>query len=142
MPNQYDVIALLSGGLDSLLAARLIKLQGKKVLGLNFVTPFFGKAHLLEKWKNVYGLEAVAVDVSEEFLSILTSWPKHGFGKLLNPCVDCKILLLRKAKELMQTYGAKVIITGEVLGQRPMSQRRDALNIIKRESGVNNLLLR
>jgi hypothetical protein len=142
MPEKYDVIALLSGGLDSLLAARVIRSQGKKVLGLNFVTPFFGKAHLLEKWNRVYGLDAISVDVGREFVSMLVKRPKYGFGKLLNPCVDCKILLLRKAGELMREYGARLVITGEVVGQRPMSQRRDVLNTIRRESGLNDLLLR
>jgi hypothetical protein len=140
--QQYEVLALLSGGLDSILASRLIQAQGRKVLCLHFVTPFFGKPHLTDKWKEVYGLTVRPVDVSREFVDLLVRRPEHGFGKALNPCVDCKILLLRKAREMMEQFGAKVIITGEVLGQRPMSQRRDALNIIRREAGVRDLLLR
>ena len=140
--SKYDAIALLSGGLDSILAARLIQEQGKRVLCLHFVTPFFGKPHLVGKWKEVYGLEVLLVDVSAEFVTLLRTRPEHGFGKVLNPCIDCKILLLRKAREMMSGFGAKVILTGEVLGQRPMSQRRDALNIIRREAGVRDLVLR
>jgi hypothetical protein len=139
---RYDVLALLSGGLDSILASRLIQAQGRKVLCLHFVTPFFGKPHLTDKWKEVYGLTVLPVDVSREFVALLVRRPDHGFGKALNPCVDCKILLLSKAREMMEEFGAKVIITGEVLGQRPMSQRRDALNLIRREAGVRGVLLR
>jgi hypothetical protein len=140
--RRYDVLALLSGGLDSILASRLLQAQGKKVLCLHFVTPFFGKPQLTGKWKEVYDLTVRPVDVSREFVDLLVRGPEHGFGKVLNPCVDCKILLLRKAREMMEQFGARVIITGEVLGQRPMSQRRDALNIIRREAGVRDVLLR
>ncbi|MDR2076668.1 MAG: tRNA(5-methylaminomethyl-2-thiouridylate) methyltransferase [Desulfovibrio sp.] len=140
--QRYDVIALLSGGLDSILASRLIQAQGRKVLCLHFVTPFFGKPHLTDKWQEIYGLTVRPVDISREFVALLVRRPAHGFGKVLNPCVDCKILLLRAAREMMGQFGAKVIITGEVLGQRPMSQRRDVLNVIRREAGVRDLLLR
>jgi hypothetical protein len=81
------------------------------------------------------------VDVSEEFLAVLDS-PAHGYGKNFNPCVDCKIFLIRKALEVMREEGAGFLITGEVLGQRPMSQRRDALSAIARETGTRGLLLR
>jgi hypothetical protein len=140
--SQYDILALLSGGLDSILASRLMQQLGKRVLCLHFVTPFFGKPHLVNKWKEVYGLDVLPVDVSEEFIAMLARGPEHGFGKVLNPCIDCKILLLRKAKSLMPRYGATTLITGEVLGQRPMSQRKDALNIIRNEAGVGDILLR
>ena len=140
--HNYDVIALLSGGLDSILAARLVQEQGKRVLCLHFVTPFFGKPNLTDKWKAVYGLEVLPVDVSGAFVDMLRQGPAHGFGKVLNPCVDCKIMLLRMAREMMPRFGAKAIITGEVLGQRPMSQRKDALDIIRREAGVSDVLLR
>ncbi|MDR2160805.1 MAG: tRNA(5-methylaminomethyl-2-thiouridylate) methyltransferase, partial [Desulfovibrio sp.] len=140
--ERYDVVSLFSGGLDSLLASRLIQAQGKKVLCLHFVTPFFGKPHLVDSWRDAYGLTVLPVDVGREFVDLLVRRPQHGFGKVLNPCVDCKILLLRRAREMMEMFGAKAIITGEVLGQRPMSQRRDSLNLIRREAGVRDLLLR
>jgi len=76
-----------------------------------------------------------------EYLEIVRK-PKHGYGKGMNPCIDCRIFLLRKAKEYMAECGADFIITGEVLGQRPMSQRRNALQLIERESGLEGLLLR
>ena len=99
--SQYDILALLSGGLDSILASRLLQQQGKRVLCLHFVTPFFGNPNLIKKWKEVYGLDALSVDVSDAFVSMLSHGPDHGFGKVLNPCVDCKILLLRKARSLL-----------------------------------------
>lgn len=140
--SQYDVLSLLSGGLDSILASRLLQQQEKRVLCLHFTTPFFGKPHPIKKWKEVYGLDVVSVGVGDEFVSMLRNGPEHGFGKVLNPCVDCKILLRRKARGLLHQYGAKVLITREVLGLRPMSQRKDALNIIRNAAGVKDVLLR
>ncbi len=142
MKNTYDAIALFSGGLDSILAVKVLEEQGLKVKCLHFVTPFFGKPELLKKWRKVYDLDISAVDIGEDFVRLLRERPEHGFGKLLNPCVDCKILLMRKALELMESYGASCVISGEVLGQRPMSQRRDTLNVIRRDSGLKDLLLR
>ncbi len=138
----YDAVALLSGGLDSLLAARLVQDQGLRVKCLHFVSPFFGKPDQVGRWSKLYGLDIHPVDIGEEFAALLAAWPQHDFGKVLNPCVDCKIVMLRRAKALMQECGARFIISGEVLGQRPMSQRRDTLNIIRREADVRDLLLR
>jgi hypothetical protein len=140
--KQYDAVALLSGGLDSILAAKVVMAQGVRVKCLHFVSPFFGKPHKLNHWGRVYGLDIDAVDVSREFAELLVEGPPHGYGKVLNPCVDCKILMLRLARELMDRYGASFIISGEVVGQRPMSQRRDALNIISRDAGVRDTLVR
>ena len=134
--------ALFSGGLDSILAARLIMEQGLVVRCLHFVTPFFGKPQLIPHWEKVYGLEVEAVDVGEAFVRLLRERPDHGFGKVMNPCVDCKILMMRKARELMKKWGASFLISGEVLGQRPMSQRRDTLNVIRRDAEVKESLLR
>ncbi len=142
MKNTYDAIALFSGGLDSILAVKVLEEQGLKVKCLHFVTPFFGKPDLLHKWSKTYGLDITAVDIGPDFVQLLRQRPEHGFGKLLNPCVDCKILLMRKALELMEKYGASCVVSGEVLGQRPMSQRRDTLNVIRRDSGLKDLLLR
>lgn len=134
--------ALFSGGLDSILAARLIMEQGLVVRCLHFVTPFFGKPQLIPHWEKVYGLEVEAVDVGEAFVRLLRERPAHGFGKVMNPCVDCKILMMRKAREIMKKWGASFLISGEVLGQRPMSQRRDTLNVIRRDAEVKESLLR
>lgn len=137
-----QALALFSGGLDSILAAKLVQEQGVDVLGLHFVSPFFGKTEKIPRWQKIYGLPIQAVDVSEDFARLLFERPKYGFGSVLNPCVDCKILMLRRARALMEESGACCVISGEVLGQRPMSQRRDALNAISRDSGLRGKLLR
>ncbi len=142
MKNTYDAIALFSGGLDSILAVKVIEEQGLKVKCLHFTSPFFGKAAMQKKWEKLYNLDITCVDIGQDFVDILRKRPIHGFGKLLNPCVDCKILLMQHAKQHMEEYGARFIISGEVLGQRPMSQRRDTLNVIRRDSGLKDLLLR
>jgi tRNA U34 2-thiouridine synthase MnmA/TrmU len=141
-------IALLSGGLDSTLAVKMMLDMGIEVEALNFTSPFCTCTS-----KNS-GCKSETVRVAQEFdipikvvhkgldyLEIVRN-PVHGYGKGVNPCVDCRIYLLRKAKEQMLESGADFIITGEVLGQRPMSQRRDTLRVIERESGLEGLLLR
>lgn len=142
MNTTPHAFALFSGGLDSILAARLIMEQGLVVRCLHFVTPFFGKPRSIPYWEKVYGLEIEAVDVGEDFVRMLRERPAHGFGKVMNPCVDCKILMMRKAREIMKERGASFLISGEVLGQRPMSQRRDTLNVIRRDAEVRDVLLR
>ena len=141
-------IALLSGGLDSTLAVKMMLDMGINVEALNFTSPFCTCTS-----KNS-GCKSEAVRVAQEFnipikvvhkgldyLEIVRN-PRHGYGKGVNPCVDCRIYLLRRAKEYMLESGADFVITGEVLGQRPMSQRRDTLRVIERESGLEGLLLR
>jgi hypothetical protein len=140
--QHYHAVALLSGGLDSILAVKLVEEQGLRVKCLHFVSPFFGKPSQVRRWRSIYALDITTVDVSDDFARMLAERPQHGFGKVMNPCVDCKILMLRRARELMTQYGATFIITGEVLGQRPMSQRRDTLNVIRRDAEVRDLLLR
>ena len=141
-------LALLSGGLDSTLAVKMMLDMGIEVEALNFTSPFCTCTG-----KNS-GCKSEAVRVAQEFdipikvihkgldyLEIVRN-PKHGYGKGVNPCVDCRIYLLQKAKEYMLECGADFVITGEVLGQRPMSQRRDSMRVIERESGLEGLLLR
>lgn len=140
--GRYDALSLFSGGLDSLLAHRLIERQGLRVLGLHFVSPFFGKPHMLAHWRETYGVDVMPVDVGDSYLRMLLSGPRHGLGSALNPCMDCKVLMLRAAREMMPRFGARCIISGEVLGQRPMSQRRDALNAIRNDAAVRDFLLR
>ncbi len=142
MTKKYDALALLSGGLDSILAVRTIMDQGLKVLGLHFVTPFFGKPELIPFWKEHYGIEAVAVDIQQKYVDMMLNGPSQGFGKWLNPCIDCKITMLSHALSLLPEYEAKFLVSGEVVGQRPMSQRADALNLITKRAHVRDLLLR
>jgi len=139
--------SLLSGGLDSLLATRLIMNQGIEVVGLHFITPFFGyrkkgqETEFEEKWQRLYGMTVRIIDVSEEYFQILAR-PRYGYGKNFNPCIDCKIFLFSKARALLEEERADFLISGEVIGQRPMSQRRDALRLVERDSGTEKILLR
>lgn len=138
---------MLSGGLDSLLATRLLMSQGIDVIALHFITPFFGydkkgrEAQLQEEWQSLYGIRARIIDVSEEYFQVVRN-PRYGYGRNFNPCIDCKIFMLSKAKVLMENEGVDFLITGEVLGQRPMSQRRDTLRVVERDSGTEGILLR
>lgn len=140
--KQYDGLALFSGGLDSILAARLMMEQGKKILCLHFTSPFFGDEKAVPHWEKKYGLEIKAINIADDYCNMLINNPTNGFGSALNPCVDCKIIMMKHAKALMQEYGAKFLVSGEVLGQRPMSQRRDTLNVIRRDADVKDILLR
>ena len=142
MSDSPQIIVLFSGGLDSLLTAKLLERQGLAVRCLHFYSPFFGGEAEAARWSNVYGLDVVSRDVSPQFAAMLRQRPEHGFGKVLNPCVDCKILLLREARAYMEAVGARALASGEVLGQRPMSQRRDTLHLIMRDAGVSDVLLR
>lgn len=140
-------LALFSGGLDSILACRVVAAQGIAVQAVKFVTPFFDYELLAkeEEYARIvresYGIEVVLRNVSEAYFTMLRS-PAHGYGKNFNPCIDCKILLLAEAKRLMPEFSASFLITGEVIGQRPMSQRRDTLRVIERDSGCSGILLR
>jgi tRNA U34 2-thiouridine synthase MnmA/TrmU len=131
-------IALISGGLDSLLAAKLIAKQGIEVVGLRFKIPFYLNSR---KTLSNLGIEIKEVDIGDEFLKLVVK-PRYGYGANINPCIDCKILMLTKAKEFMEQFSASFVITGEVLGQRPMSQHRQALELIEKNSGLEGLLLR
>jgi len=140
MKNKIKAVALFSGGLDSILAVKLIQEQGIEVKGVNFRTPFFGleKAYLTAKDLDI---DLEIIDITEELLGILRN-PKHGFGKNMNPCIDCHALMFKKAGEHMTKIGASFILSGEVLGERPMSQNRNSLSIIERESGFEGRILR
>ncbi|WP_319470967.1 tRNA(5-methylaminomethyl-2-thiouridylate) methyltransferase [uncultured Pseudodesulfovibrio sp.] len=142
MTKKYDALALMSGGLDSILAARAVMDQGLSVLGLHFITPFFGKPEEIPFWQEHYGIEVAPVDISQKYVDMMLDGPSQGFGKWLNPCIDCKIVMLSHAASLLPEYGAKFLISGEVQGQRPMSQRADALNLISKRGHVRDLLLR
>lgn len=146
---QMKAIVLVSGGLDSTLATKLIKEQGIEIIALNFKTPFClcdkktsgGCGNQASEVANNLGIELKIINLTDDFLNILKN-PKHGFGSNMNPCIDCRILMFCKAKEFMLKIGAKFIVTGEVLGQRPMSQHKQALKIIEKESELEGLVLR
>ena len=140
MKDKVKTVALFSGGLDSILAVKLIEEQGIEVKGVNFKTPFFGleKRVLTAKYLDI---DLKIIDITEELLKILRN-PKHGLGKNMNPCIDCHTLMFKKAGEYMSSIGASFILSGEVLGERPMSQNRNSLNIIERESGFEGRILR
>lgn len=139
-------LCLLSGGLDSALAAGLMLEQAVEVTGINFVIPF-GRLGTAEKdlpARKVaasLGIEIEVVYLGEEYLDIIKH-PKHGYGANVNPCIDCHIFMLRKAGEVMRARGFDFIVTGEVVGQRPMSQRMDTLRQIEKESGLGGYLVR
>jgi hypothetical protein len=142
MHSTYDGLVLFSGGLDSILACKVLQDQGLRPLGVHFVSPFFGRPEKLAMWREMYDLDLLAADISDDFVRLVSQGPRWGWGKHLNPCVDCKILMLQKAKDMLPRYQAAFLASGEVLGQRPMSQRRDAMNTILREAGVQDLLIR
>lgn len=142
--RKAQILLLFSGGLDSLLAARVLLEAGADVKALHLVTPFTGSMDKLtgEKHLEDWGIELVKIRINlGEFLPLLTD-PAHGFGRALNPCIDCKILFVKKAKEIMEKEGFDAVGTGEVLGERPMSQNRRSLMIIQHEAGLQGRLLR
>ena len=145
--KDVTALALFSGGLDSILACRVVAAQGIKVIAVKFVTPFFGydllgrQPEYAAEMRDKYGIDIILQDISAQYLFMLGN-PAHGYGKHFNPCLDCKILMLREACRMLDAHQASFIITGEVVGQRPMSQRHDTLRLIARESGCGDLLVR
>lgn len=137
-------IVLLSGGLDSILAAKLMMELGIEAICVSYFIEFAmcgGGPAAAVKASEMLGVPLKVFDITDEYLEIFRK-PKHGYGANINPCIDCKIFMLKKAKEYMPSAGASFLVTGEVLGQRPMSQRKDALNIIEKNAGVRGILLR
>ena len=140
-------VALLSGGLDSILAVRLILDQGVEVEALNFLsvfctcTPRSSSCSAAKSAVRQLGVDLKVTNTTDEFLEIVKR-PKHGYGRNLNPCLDCRIMMFRRAGEHMRKTGASFLVTGEVLGERPMSQRRDAMRIIEKEAGLDGLIVR
>lgn len=156
MKKQIKAVSLISGGLDSLLATKVILEQGVHVEGINFYTGFCveGHTHAIRKkdqdrpkrnnalWvAEQLGIKLHIIDVIEEYKDVLIN-PKHGYGANMNPCHDCKTFMVRKAHEWIEEKGFDFIITGEVVGQRPMSQRKDTMPVIALESGAGDRLLR
>lgn len=139
MTKKTKAVALFSGGLDSILAIKLIMNQGIDVVGVNFRTPFFG---LDQKYINPdFEIDLKIVDISLEYMNILKN-PLHGYGKNINPCIDCHAFMFKSAGDFMNRINASFIISGEVLGERPMSQNRGSLSLIEKMSGYSGLILR
>lgn len=138
--KKSKILAMFSGGLDSILAAKLLQEQNIEVMGLSCVSYFFD-GQLAVKAAKQLGIKLIEIDFSDEHLAMIKK-PKYGYGKRMNPCIDCHILMLKKAKEIMEKEGFGFIITGEVLGERPMSQNKRSLNLIEKESGLKGYLLR
>ena len=141
-------VALLSGGLDSTLAILAVLRQDIEVTAMKFLTPFDpeisdASSHLRDPYPLAerFGFDVEVRRLGTEFLDMVRN-PKHGYGKNMNPCIDCRILMLKQAKKIMQDTGADFIVTGEVLGQRPMSQKKDMLYHIDKEAGVVGSVLR
>ena len=156
MKENRKAVALISGGLDSLLAAKLILDQGIHVEGINFFTGFCVEGHthaIREKDSNRpqrnnalwvaerLGIKLHIVDIIEEYKRVVIN-PQYGYGANLNPCLDCKIFMVNKALVWSQENGFDFIITGEVVGQRPKSQRKETMPIVARDSGAGERLLR
>ena len=154
--SKPKAVSLISGGLDSLLATKVTMEQGVHVEGINFFTGFCveGHTHAIRKkdkakpkrnnalWvAETLGIKLHIIDIVEEYKDVLLN-PKHGYGANMNPCLDCKIFMVQKAQQWIDENGFDFIITGEVIGQRPMSQRKDTMPIISRESGAEDRLLR
>ncbi|HZK49013.1 MAG TPA: hypothetical protein VFD74_05370 [Thermoleophilia bacterium] len=139
-------VALLSGGLDSRVAIKMMLDQDIEIEAINFVTPFCtctaqGCRSEAREASRQFGVPLKVVNNSEALLEAIKH-PRHGFGRGLNPCLDCRIISFRKAAEYMETIGATFLVSGEVVGQRPMSQRRKAMDIIEAESGLVGKILR
>ena len=156
MSKTIKAISLISGGLDSMLSTKLMMDQGIHVEGVNFFTGFCveGHTHAIRKQKSdkpkrnnalwvaeQLGIKLHIVDVIEEYRDVLLN-PKHGYGKNMNPCLDCKGFMVKKALEWAKQNDFDFIITGEVVGQRPMSQRKETMPVVQEESGADDLLLR
>lgn len=136
-------LALYSGGLDSTLAILILLEQKIEVEALSFVHDFGcgkNREHILETAKR-FGFSVNFITLEEEFINMVKN-PKHGYGKNMNPCIDCRILMLKKAKEYARESGASFFVTGEVLNQRPLSQKRNVLKLIDREAGLEGYVLR
>jgi hypothetical protein len=141
-------VGLLSGGLDSTLAARILLDQGIEVHAINFTSPFCtctaksaSCASVVTAVRQLGNIPLERVAMGEDYLEMVRN-PKHGHGRGMNPCIDCRIMKIGLAGKYMESIGGSFLFTGEVLGQRPMSQTRRAIDIIDRECGYRGLLLR
>lgn len=152
---KIKALGMISGGLDSTLAAKTLVDLGVEIEGINFSTGFCVTEHS-RNFKDTskplrpnealrlagdLGFKMHIIDISKDYLPVVTN-PKYGYGANLNPCIDCRIFMFKRMRDLMDRFGAQFMFTGEVLGQRPMSQHREALKTIERDSGLTGLVLR
>jgi len=133
-------IGLLSGGLDSILAVKVIQEQGIEVIGIVFETPFFSAQNAIKTAEEL-GIKLIVKDITKEHLEMLKN-PKYGFGANMNPCIDCHALMVREAGKIMEDEEYHFIFTGEVVNERPMSQNKKALKLVANLSGYQDFLLR
>jgi len=134
-------IALFSGGLDSMLAVRLMQEQGVEVEAVNFKTHFTCCQDQAGQAARRLGVRLTVVGTEDDYLDLIRE-PRFGYGKGANPCVDCRIYMFERAARLLEPLGAQFLVSGEVVGQRPMSQKRRDLAVISHHSGLEDLLLR
>ncbi|QGT99317.1 tRNA (5-methylaminomethyl-2-thiouridylate)-methyltransferase [Candidatus Syntrophocurvum alkaliphilum] len=134
-------ISLFSGGLDSQLAAKIIKDLEIEIIAINFKSPFFGATEETIQAAKDLGIKLLTPDISEEYMDVVKK-PIYGYGKNFNPCIDCHAFMFKKAGDLMLDLEASFLITGEVLGQRPMSQNKSALQTVEKLSGYKGYILR
>ncbi|MBN1327120.1 MAG: tRNA (5-methylaminomethyl-2-thiouridylate)-methyltransferase [Candidatus Cloacimonetes bacterium] len=140
MKKKYRCLALFSGGLDSMLSVVHMQRIGYEVIPVFFMTPFFGPEKA-KKAAELINTELVIRDITDEHIKMLQN-PRYGFGRNMNPCIDCHGLMFRLAAVMLTEFKADFLISGEVLGQRPMSQRHDALNSVGKLSKVKDLIVR
>ena len=133
-------LSLMSGGLDSQLAVRVLQRAGASVEAVCFASPFFG-ADAAKPAAEALGVKLHVIDFTDDAIGLLEH-PLHGFGSAMNPCVDCPALMIRRAGELMARLGYDFVATGEVQGQRPMRQNRQALGVVEKCSGLKGRLVR
>jgi len=138
---KIKAIGLVSGGLDSIIATCLMLEQGIEVIPVMFVSPFFHSEYMKEKEIDFMGLKAKIIRVGDDYLSLVKN-PEFGYGAGMNPCIDCKIYMVKKGAEIMAKEKASFIFTGEVLDQRPFSQRQKFFDIIEKKSGMEGKILR
>ena len=133
-------LSLLSGGLDSQLAVRILERAGAEVEGVCFATPFFSP-DAANKAASALGIKLHTIDFTDDEIALIEN-PPHGFGGAMNPCIDCHATMIRRAGELMERLGFDFVATGEVMGQRPMSQNKQALGVVEKASGLKGRLVR
>ncbi len=141
MQRKAKALVLFSGGLDSILAVRLLQEQGIETELVWFVNPFSSERHDIRKLARQLGAKLHVIPLGKDYFDVIRN-PRHGYGSGMNPCIDCKIHMYRLAKRLAEKTGADFIATGEVLGERPFSQNRKALMLIEREAGLENRVVR
>jgi len=140
LKKPVKALALFSGGLDSSIAVKVIQDQGIEVLGVMFTTPFFGAGKAEEAARRV-GIPLLILDIAEEHLAMVKA-PRYGYGRNMNPCIDCHTLMFRITGRQMEERGFDFIISGEVLGQRPMSQNKQMLHVVAKNAGYEPYILR